>query len=111
MRFSFALGELLLISFYSSIESSYGEDADKANEDGGRRAQIICAKFRSGVCFGVGFVLERACGPECSRCSGKPFDRQCRLFDFEPHYDVKLEWKDSIPEIKVNYPSTNPFSH
>ena len=66
-----------------------------------RRAKTICAKFRSGVCFGVGFALERACGPECTRCSGKPFDRSCRLFTFRPHYDVKLEWKDQRPEIKV----------
>ena len=67
-----------------------------------RRAKTVCAKFRSGVCFGVGFALERACGPECVRCSGKPFHRSCRLFDFKPHYDVKLEWKDQTPEFKVS---------
>ena len=93
----------------SSIESSYGEDAAQANKPGARQAQTVCAKFRSGVCFGVGFVLERACGPECDRCSGKPFDRQCRLFDFKPHYDVKLEWKDSVPEIKVSCPPSCSF--
>ncbi|KAI0719613.1 golgi-body localization protein domain-containing protein [Cerioporus squamosus] len=92
-----------------NIESSYGEDADKANRDGARRAQTICAKFRSGVCFGVGFVLERACGPECEQCSGKPFDRQCRLFNFKPHYDVKLEWKNWVPDIKSAHDSYNGF--
>lgn len=76
---------------------------DKAAPAGAipRKAQTVVAKLRSGVCFGVGFVLERACGPECHECGGKAFDRSCRLFTFKPHYDVKLEWKDTVPEIKV----------
>ncbi|KAI0750742.1 golgi-body localization protein domain-containing protein [Daedaleopsis nitida] len=91
-----------------NIESSYGEDANPTNTDN-RRAQTICAKLRSGVCFGVGLVLERACGPECTRCSGKPFDRSCRLFDFKPHHDVKLEEKDHRPDIKSATDSYNGF--
>ncbi len=91
----------LLIIF--SIENSYGDGTSSPTGTEYRRAQTVCAKFRSGVCFGVGFVLERACGPECTRCSGKPFDRECRLFDFKPHYDVKLEWKDRVPDIKVGH--------
>ena len=46
-------------------------------------------------------MLERACGPECPTCTGKPFDRNCRLFTFRPHYDVKLETKESVPVEKV----------
>lgn len=89
-----------------SIEDSYGDGIAQAAPTGAivRTAQTVCAKLRSGVCFGVGFVLERACGPECDQCSGKPFDRQCRLFKFKPHYDVKLEYKDTVPEIKVTLP-------
>ncbi|KAI0638130.1 golgi-body localization protein domain-containing protein [Trametes polyzona] len=94
-----------------NIEDSYGDGITKAAPTGAirRKAQTICAKFRSGVCFGVGFALERACGPECERCSGKPFDRQCRLFNFRPHYDVKLEWKDTVPEVKSPGDSYNGF--
>ncbi|KAH9899928.1 golgi-body localization protein domain-containing protein [Cubamyces lactineus] len=94
-----------------NIEDSYGDGADKIAAKGSipRRAQTICAKFRSGVCFGVGFVLERACGPECNRCQGKPFDRACRLFDFKPHYEVKLEWKDQVPAVKSAEDSYNGF--
>ncbi|KAI0677563.1 golgi-body localization protein domain-containing protein [Trametes maxima] len=94
-----------------NIEDSYGDGAEKSIPTGAipRKAQTICAKFRSGVCFGVGFVLERACGPECPRCCGKPFDRNCRLFTFKPHYDVKLGWKDGVPEVKSAEDSYNGF--
>lgn len=61
----------------------------------------VCAKLSSGVRFGIGFVLERACGPECTTCTGKSFDRKCRLYTFRPHYDVRLETKVSVPEAKV----------
>ncbi|KAK0468226.1 RNA pol II promoter Fmp27 protein domain-containing protein [Desarmillaria tabescens] len=60
----------------------------------------ICAKVLSGVRFGVGFVLERACGSECQHCNGSAFHRKCRFFDFKPHYKVKLEKKNATPEIK-----------
>ncbi|KAH9951643.1 golgi-body localization protein domain-containing protein [Amylocystis lapponica] len=74
-----------------------------------RRYRKICAKLSSGVRFGVGFVLERSCGPECSTCTGKPFDRQCRYFHFKPHYEVMLETKTSTPEIKSPEDSYNGF--
>ncbi|KAJ6598956.1 golgi-body localization protein domain-containing protein [Mycena vulgaris] len=69
----------------------------------------ICAKFRSGVCFGIGFVMERSCGPECSACSGTAFDRKCRLYNFLPHYDVKLQKKSRVPERKSLEDSFNGF--
>ncbi|EGO01866.1 hypothetical protein SERLA73DRAFT_71025 [Serpula lacrymans var. lacrymans S7.3] len=68
-----------------------------------------CAKFTSGVRFGVGFVLERSCGPECSECRGTAFDRQCRHFSFRPHYDVKLEKKARPPITKSAEDSYNGF--
>lgn len=61
----------------------------------------ICAKFRSGVRFGVGVVLERSCGPECPDCSGSAFKRKCRFFDFRPHYEIMLERKEGIPQLMV----------
>jgi hypothetical protein len=57
----------------------------------------------SGVRYGVGFVVERSCGPECLLCAGTAFHRTCRHFSFRPHYDVLLEKKLFVPEIKVNY--------
>ncbi|KAK7470536.1 Protein SABRE [Stygiomarasmius scandens] len=56
-----------------------------------------CAKLTSGVRFGVGFVFERTCGPSCSTCKGSSFDRQCRYFDFKPHYEVRMEKKKRVP--------------
>ena len=61
----------------------------------------ICAKVTSGVRFGVGFVVERACGTECHSCKGTPFERKCRFFDFRPHYNVRLEQKAGKPEHNV----------
>lgn len=62
----------------------------------------IIAKVRSGVRFGVGFVLERACGDECNTCSGSAFHRKCRYFEFLPHHQVRLEKKVTVPSIKVH---------
>ncbi|KAJ7638917.1 golgi-body localization protein domain-containing protein [Roridomyces roridus] len=70
----------------------------------------ICAKFGSGVCFGIGFVLERSCGDECTAgCSGTPYQRKCRLYDFVPHHQVKLEKKSRIPLRKGPEDSFNGF--
>ncbi|KAF8195786.1 golgi-body localization protein domain-containing protein [Mycena galopus ATCC 62051] len=74
-----------------------------------RPFQKICAKFRSGVRFGLGFVMERSCGPECLACSGSPFHRKCRLFDFLPHYDIKLQKKPRVPARKSPEDSFNGF--
>lgn len=65
--------------------------------------QKVCAHLSSGVRYGVGFVVERSCGPECLLCAGTAFHRTCRHFSFRPHYDVMLEKKVSVPDIKVNY--------
>lgn len=67
-----------------------------------RKFKKICAKFRSGVRFGIGVILERACGPECRKCNGLAFDRSCRFFDFRPHHEVKLERKIKIPILHVS---------
>ncbi|KAF7301766.1 hypothetical protein MIND_00742200 [Mycena indigotica] len=69
----------------------------------------ICAKLGSGVCFGVGFVMERACGPECDTCRGAAFYRKCRFYDFRPHYDVKLQKKSGVPEVKTANDTYNGF--
>lgn len=59
----------------------------------GKEAEFIkvCAKFINGVRWGLGAVLERACPPECTKgaCLGQStFHRQCRFFDFSPHWSV-----------------------
>ncbi|KAJ6515787.1 golgi-body localization protein domain-containing protein [Mycena sanguinolenta] len=74
-----------------------------------RPFQKICAKFRSGVRFGLGFVMERSCGPECLACSGTPFQRKCRFFDFLPHYDIKLQKQPRVPTRKSPEDSFNGF--
>ncbi|KAF9569300.1 hypothetical protein CPC08DRAFT_812902 [Agrocybe pediades] len=71
--------------------------------------QKICARLSSGVRFGIGFVLERSCGLECSFCTGSPFHRKCRYFSFDPHYRVRLEKKSSPPTLKGAYDSYNGF--
>ncbi|KAL5488078.1 FMP27 [Sanghuangporus weigelae] len=62
----------------------------------GRRNSFkkICAKFSSGIKWGIGIVLERKCGRACLKCGG---NFSCRLFDFRPHYEVILEPKPGIP--------------
>ncbi|KAF7352699.1 hypothetical protein MVEN_01235800 [Mycena venus] len=55
-----------------------------------RPFQKICAKFRSGVRFGLGFVMER-------------------FFDFLPHYDIKLQKKPRVPTRKSPEDSFNGF--
>ncbi|KIP10738.1 hypothetical protein PHLGIDRAFT_22173 [Phlebiopsis gigantea 11061_1 CR5-6] len=62
-----------------------------------RRSRNVCAKFGAGSRFGVGFVLERTCNSACEECSGDAFHRQCRFFDFKPHYEVRLEKKAQKP--------------
>ena len=88
-----------------SLEVYHGRDAeDVTSRTFGqypRKFRKVCAKLRSGVQFGIGAVLERACGEECKTCSGTAFHRACRFFDFKPHYAVKLEKKQSLPGSKV----------
>lgn len=61
----------------------------------------ICAELHSGVRSGIGFVFERTCDIHCQECSGNVFQRHCRLFDFVPHYAVRLETKADQPTLKV----------
>lgn len=66
----------------------------------------VCAKFINGVRWGIGVVLERACGEDCSKstCHGKtPFHRQCRIFDFIPHWEVHTKTEAAIgPQGEVS---------
>ncbi|KAJ6628726.1 golgi-body localization protein domain-containing protein [Mycena sp. CBHHK59/15] len=95
--------------FSSLIPKAKRKRRQHAQAGNARPFQKICAKFRSGVRFGIGFVMERSCGTECSTCSGSPFHRKCRLFIFRPHYDVKLQKKPHIPVIKSSEDSYNNF--
>ncbi|KAH8113231.1 golgi-body localization protein domain-containing protein [Phellopilus nigrolimitatus] len=75
----------------------------------GRRKDFrkVCAKFTSGIRWGIGFVLERTCGVSCSNCGGT---FACRLFAFRPHYEVMLEPKTKgIPREKTLDDSFNEF--
>lgn len=69
----------------------------------------VWARLNSGIRFGVGFLPERSCGPECTTCSGTPFQRHCRLFEFKKHYEVKMTTKPFIPEAKSVDDSYNGF--
>ncbi|GAA6060439.1 hypothetical protein JCM10212_000032 [Sporobolomyces blumeae] len=55
----------------------------------------ICAKCVGGVRWGMGLRCERTCrDDECTEagCRGRPtFERQCRFFDFIPHWEVKTK--------------------
>ncbi|TFK23245.1 hypothetical protein FA15DRAFT_705606 [Coprinopsis marcescibilis] len=69
----------------------------------------VWARLNSGVRFGVGFLPERACGTDCSECAGAPRERKCRLFTFKPHYQVLMEKKPFVPELKSEADSYNGF--
>ncbi|KAJ3537089.1 hypothetical protein NM688_g6737 [Phlebia brevispora] len=105
-----------------NIEESYGETSlntsngsrsptspTSSKSSKANRSRRVCAKFGSGSRFGVGVVLERTCGPDCQHCSGDAFHRQCRFFNFRPHYDVTLELKDNKPAEKSAEDSYNGF--
>jgi RNA pol II promoter Fmp27 protein domain/Domain of unknown function (DUF2405) len=60
----------------------------------------VSAKLINGVRWGMGIVLERSCRPGQSMCgcTGPPFRRQCRFFDFIPHWNVKTRTKDGLKD-------------
>lgn len=63
----------------------------------------ICAKFTNGARAGWGFVLERTCTDgDCNSCEGPNLQRQCRKFDFSPHWDVVLRTPESFKEQHVD---------
>lgn len=64
----------------------------------------MCANLCSGVRFGVGVMFERTCSMlECRKCTGSPFDRDCRFFHFRPHHTVQLV-KIDPSECQVSFP-------
>ncbi|KAG9015450.1 hypothetical protein FRB94_000054 [Tulasnella sp. JGI-2019a] len=68
-----------------------------------RKLLKVCVKLTHGIRLGLGFVFERACGAECVKegCRSKTaFERQCRLFDFRPHYRVALR---STPQGQAQF--------
>ncbi|GAA99613.1 uncharacterized protein L969DRAFT_94065 [Mixia osmundae IAM 14324] len=77
-------------------------DADMAQQNGQMTEFTkVCAKFINGVRWGMGMVMERTCTPhDCSQCEGSPFHRQCRHFDFIPHWRVKTRAADKIERRK-----------
>ncbi|KAF8639713.1 hypothetical protein AX17_000975 [Amanita inopinata Kibby_2008] len=103
------LSNTLIFAIPDLDEVAYNQPQDSHSNRNGTTLRKICAKFQSGVRFGVGFVLERSCGDNCSHCTGPAFQRRCRFFDFLPHYMVKLEKKTAIPDIKSPDDSYNEF--
>lgn len=69
----------------------------------------ICAELHSGVRYGIGFIFERTCDIDCSKCSGNAFQRQCRLFHFTPHHRIRLETKPDKPLLKATDDSYRAF--
>jgi hypothetical protein len=66
----------------------------------------VCAKLTNGVKLGFGFALERACDAQCTSCRGTtPFFRQCRFFDFLPHYKVALVVPVPGQPVEVSFSS------
>lgn len=58
----------------------------------------VCAKFINGVRWGMGAVLERSCDEGCKNpvCKDRtPFHRQCRMFEFIPHWKVLTKTADA----------------
>ncbi|KZO94872.1 hypothetical protein CALVIDRAFT_538650 [Calocera viscosa TUFC12733] len=86
-----------------------------SGEDHPRRFRKVCAKFTNGVRWGIGFKLERTCRPEdCDKCKGSVFHRQCRFFEFRPHWSVHLRappqgdkpeggWPDSYAGFRSDF--------
>ena len=88
----------------STSQSLGYSDAPTANKRYQKDATFskVMIKLVNGVRWGMGVRLERSCtDQDCShknRCSGAPFYRNCRIFDFRPHYTVKT----IAPQDKVD---------
>ncbi|CAE6486800.1 unnamed protein product [Rhizoctonia solani] len=83
---------------------TFAEQRASGTETPGRPAagnhsqmQKICAKLTNGVKLGLGFALERRCGPDCT--VKHTTEGSCRLFTFRPHYEVKLRPSTADPTI------------
>lgn len=85
---------------------------DKAREDRTSAALYskICAKFTNGARAGWGFFLERTCTDgDCKEdCSGSNRDRQCRIFDFAPHWKVVLRTPEALEEHQIDQKARLP---
>jgi hypothetical protein len=111
-----------------STQYSAGTDGGTGSHGRGRFSQDadfikVCAKFINGVRWGMGAVLERSCRSECSNAlciDQTPFHRQCRTFDFKPHWEVRTKTADAEPGpdgtvsrvfiLHVNASNTNDHS-
>ncbi|GAA5830097.1 hypothetical protein JCM11251_006874 [Rhodosporidiobolus azoricus] len=88
----------------SSVEESYDsqddETVDGSDVDEESNYWIkVCAKCTNGVRWGLGLVCERTCRDDCSKPGCKEqslFHRQCRFFDFIPHWNVHTKTRASI---------------
>lgn len=71
-----------------------------------RQPQKIVAKLVNGVRIGLGFMLERTCRADCTKCpkDADAFHRSCRIYEFKPHYQVAL--RVGPPDGKVYTPLT-----
>lgn len=88
----------------SEVKTEEEEAATAADDDAQprkkREFRKVFAKFTNGARVGWGFVLERTCMEgECQKCGKKKkFDRQCRIWDFKPHYAVVFNTPESVKE-------------
>ena len=58
----------------------------------------VCAKFTSGIRWGIGAIMERTCSVNCRNCNNTS---ACRIFEFRRHYEVAFQPRDFVPEEKV----------
>lgn len=58
----------------------------------------VCAKFTSGIRWGIGAIMERTCSVNCRSCHNTS---ACRIFEFRRHYEVAFQPRDFVPEEKV----------
>ncbi|GAA6011720.1 hypothetical protein JCM10207_004222 [Rhodosporidiobolus poonsookiae] len=75
-----------------------GESFDESNEESHYWIKV-CAKCINGVRWGLRLDCERTCRDECTKpgCQEQStFHRQCRLFDFIPHWQVHTKTKASV---------------
>lgn len=84
--------------------SGASDSDDESDSDAVRSRKTeflkIVGKLTNGVRWGMGIVLERACGDDDKKtcgCVGTTFHRKCRIFTFKPHYQVVTK----IPQYVV----------
>jgi hypothetical protein len=64
----------------------------------------VCLKLTNGVRWGAGLILERTCtGDDCvqkKKCTGIPFNRECRFWTRKKHWEVYQRSKDYADTLK-----------